>query len=123
MSNQIYLITENIADKLSNVKKMGKIYDQVLYIPNHVLHAHKEVESWGYPNGIQPGFIFGFNQNNEYFCRYWQWDTRAGVYLPFLRTLANSEKTPNENLFFFQFFEHKIVAKAMKELIGQNFQS
>jgi hypothetical protein len=106
---------------LMPVKEMGQIRQQIVYVPNHLMDEYLVPENWCYPNGIQPGFIYGYNKNNDYFCRYWQWDSTAGVYLPALRTLANSELTPRENIFYLNFFSNTVVNDAMKLLIGQPF--
>ena len=114
-SGQIRQVVQQLSKDLLRVEK-GNVADQVIYIPNHLLGEHQNPEYWSYPNGIQPGFIYGLNRHGDYFCRYWRWDDRAKVYLPELRTLSNSELTLQHNLFFYKFFEERLVKSAIKDI-------
>jgi hypothetical protein len=67
---------------------------QVVYVPNH-LKTTDPIE----PGGLEPGFITnGPTNTGAYFVRYWQ--VRGKHFGPnyVLRTQANSELTPGENL-------------------------
>jgi len=65
-----------------------RIGNQIAYIPSHVDFAKNPK----HPD-IEYGFITSFNNNGVPFCRYWNNFDRTQ-----LRTQANSECTPLENL-------------------------
>jgi hypothetical protein len=116
MSKQIEQVVRKIMDTPLGVHFLGSPGDQVIFIPEHRFGEHQKVEAWGYPNGIQPGFIMSMASGDDYFVRYWNWDSSVGVFIPDLRTKTNSERTSARNLFFFEFFEQKLVYKAIKEI-------
>jgi hypothetical protein len=119
ISTQIRTVVKQIIDSPMNVYNLGEIRDQVIYIPTHLLNKFKDPKNWGYPNGIQPGFIYGNMIQGSYPVRYWQWDGIAKTYLPELRTLANSELTPSSHLFYFRLFSKETVFEAVRSIITQ----
>lgn len=80
---------------------------QIIYVPQHLeeeYEAHRKAgtveETFGYPNGVQPGFIAAVSKKEHaYFCRYWRLDGKRPVLE--LRTWANSELTYARNLRLF----------------------
>ena len=91
--------------------------DQILYVPSHIEIGDWNIHRlWHYPNGVQPGFVStGPAANGGYFCRYWQLDEEGKCFIPHLRTLANSELTPNERIVVVDYFNQRHVEAAMKE--------
>jgi hypothetical protein len=74
-----------------------KIGTQIAYIP---LHAGGDIS---HPD-VEFGFITASGQSNH-FCRYW----RRGKNGLELRTVANSESTPTEQLIVYQSVSQSIV--------------
>ena len=80
---------------------------QIIYVPQHLekeYQAHRKAgtieKMFGYPNGVQPGFIAAISRKDEaFFCRYWRLEG-SKVKLE-LRTWANSELTFARNLYQF----------------------
>lgn len=104
-----------VLDKQGNkiLKKLSR-GNQILYVPTHLMEGvnpgdeyHLRVINrnlWGYPNGIQPGFVTsGPNNEGDYFCRFWKFDEN-GLLIPELRTKFNSEATPPYAIVLYSYF-------------------
>lgn len=76
---------------------------QIIYVPSHA-------DGIDHPDA-EPGFVTsGVKKGNAVFCRYWS-KTHKG-----LRTIANSEITPIDQLVIQDTREQSVVDKLMKEL-------
>lgn len=79
---------------------------QIIYVPQHLkndyeIHRKKGTvtDLFGYPHGIQPGFVAAKSGDGACFCRYWRMEGKK-VKLE-LRTWANSELTYTRDLVLF----------------------
>lgn len=81
---------------------------QVVYVPSHINYRKGK---FGYPNGAQPGFISSRCEGDYVFVRYWL--VEDGKPINELRTKANSEKTPVENLRFVNTVPQEWVSQAL----------
>jgi hypothetical protein len=93
---------------------------QIVYLPDHI-DLKNINQNWFYPNGAQPGFVTSgpsdrVGQEEAYFCRYWQYDYKRGIYVPELRTTANSELTPSRCLILLDTFVPQHIEYWIKTL-------
>lgn len=99
---------------------------QIVYLPDHI-DLSTMGANWYYPNGAQPGFVTSgptfpnlciptTEQEEHYFCRYWQYDYKRGIYVPELRTLSSSELTTSRCLIVLDTFLQLHVEYWIKEL-------
>ena len=96
---------------------------QIVYVPLHIHLAHWDHnDKWQYPNGCQPGFVTsGPTAQDGYFCRYWRFDNDTELFIPELRTVANSELTPMNRLVVTDTFHQLHVVRELEymEKTGQ----
>lgn len=81
-----------------------EIGTQIAYVPTH---AFKD----GQPDFKHPDVQFGFvteDRGETAFCRYW-----LKAYPTLLRTVANSESTPKENLFPYVTHDQEIIERSL----------
>lgn len=83
-----------------------KLGTQIAYVPNHadgdITHAD-----------VQHGFVGVVTQGGA-FCWYWLPKKYWTGSIPSLRTKANSELTPFDNILIYDFVDHKYVNEAIK---------
>lgn len=116
-SSQIIAVTRCISSsiaRLDHTHLEARVGDQVISVPSHLIKKMKEPESWGYPNRIQPGFVTTVRER-VCFVRYWFWDGEQ--FVPELRTKTNSEMSDREYLYFFSFWDRKVVNAALKQIL------
>ena len=78
--------------------------DQVVYVPNH---AGKDMS---HPD-VEYGFVTSLNSAGDAFVRYWR-NGQLGT----LRTVANSECTPIDNLYSYNSVPQRTVAAALRKI-------
>ena len=104
---------------MSIIEGIPKPGTQIVYVPHHKMKRYKELGemNFGYPNDCQPGFVVEDSRvEGSVFCRYWR-VTHTQEVLEFdLRTKANSELTPVDNLVAKDTVPQEIVASIMAEL-------
>ena len=102
------------------IKRKLKQGTQILYVPSHMEYNGIEGAVLG-PMAFQPGFVTsGPNNDGAYFCRYWAWSYKYQMFLPELRTKANSELTDHRNIVVYNFFTKKRVTEALR-MINEGF--
>ena len=79
-----------------------KIGTQIVYIPSHA-------DSVQHPD-VEFGFVVS-DKGNHHFCRYWR-KGQPGE----LRTTANSELTPTENIAIYHSVDQEVVEYWLEEL-------
>jgi hypothetical protein len=77
---------------------------QIVYIPNR---ADGDIN---HPD-VEFGFVTSESTNHCHFCRYWRKE-----HIGELRTTANSERTPNENLTEYNSVPQKVVNILLESL-------
>lgn len=100
---------------------------QIVYVPNHILETftnrvislsvlHHATMDYYYrkdiPGGIEFGFVTSVTEAGV-FCRYW-----SRQYPGLLRTRANSELTPPDNLFHYEFCDQDLVDSLLKVFVN-----
>jgi hypothetical protein len=106
--------------RISEVKYVARGH-QIAYVPDHIdPELLKRPEEWD-THSIQPGFIFSPADDSldAYFCRYWRFSHATQLYVPELRTLANSELTPIRCLWSLEprgFFSAAKVTQALNHI-------
>lgn len=86
--------------------------DQIVYIPQHVLEETSGIRQALKHPDIEFGFVFSDVGSRGVFCRYWS------KYSPGeLRTKANSELTPRENIFLYISRAEDVITQAWNTYI------
>ena len=81
---------------------------QIAYIPDH---AEGDI----FHDDVEFGFVMSQAGKRSVFCRYWR-DGEPGI----LRTVANSEATPIENLVEHKSVHQGIVEQTIKQILEEN---
>lgn len=85
---------------------------QILYVPHHAFNERNHPDT-------EMGFVYGdqtrTKETGNLFCRYFREDSHE------LRTLANGESTPIENLFFHDHRSQEIIDVAINEIESQSW--
>lgn len=99
--------------------------DQIAYIPQHIEKKmekeHKELFDFTFKEGMEYGIEYGFvtsgpNRHGDYFCRYWsKYELDENDQPTNLRTRANSECTPVEQMWLCQSVRPSLLEWALEE--------